>query len=134
MTDHVPHLHVCITCRASRPLAPGDTPPGAHLHAAIARLLTDAPSVILHDVSCLALCDRGCAAAIAMPGRWTYLLGGLEDHMAGDLLTYAASYAASPTGALMPSRRPASLKAAMIGRVPAPENLVPENLVPETLV
>jgi predicted metal-binding protein len=44
--------------------------------------------------------------------------------MAGDLLTYAASYAASPTGALMPSRRPAALKAAMIGRVPAPENLV----------
>jgi len=72
-------------------------------------------------VSCLASCERGCAAAISMPGKWTNLLGFLSPALASDLLVYAQAYAASPTGTVMPSRRPASLGTLILGRVPHPE-------------
>lgn len=75
--------------------------------------------VTLHPVSCLAACDRGCTAAIAMPGRWTWLLGHLGPEKAEDLLAYARLYAASPRGTVMPSRRPASLADMVLGRLPA---------------
>jgi predicted metal-binding protein len=117
----VPSLHVCVTCRAGLPLAEGATPPGAQLHDAVARLLpADAAApLLLRPVVCLASCSRGCTAAIAMPGKWTYLLGGLHADMAADLLSYGAAYAASVNGTLMPSRRPASLRDAVLARFPA---------------
>ena len=71
---------VCTTCRAGRTLAEGETPPGTLLYDALAGLIAagnDAP-VTLAEVACLACCERGCACAIAMPGKWTYLLGGLD--------------------------------------------------------
>jgi predicted metal-binding protein len=115
----LPRLHVCLTCRAGRPLADGETPPGTHLHDEIARRLTGAsPPCVLRPVVCLASCARGCAAAISMPGKWTYLLGGLHAGLADDLLTYGAAYAASANGTLMPSRRPASLRDAILARFP----------------
>jgi predicted metal-binding protein len=109
-----PRLIVCTTCRAGRALAEGETPPGALLHAA----LQSASEIELREVACLANCDQGCSAAIATPGKWTYLLGHLTPELAGDLLQYAASYAASATGTVLPSRRPASLRHMIIGRVP----------------
>ncbi len=36
-----PRLIVCTTCRAGQPLAEGETPPGAHLHAALAALIAE---------------------------------------------------------------------------------------------
>ncbi len=45
VSDLVPRLHVCTTCRAGRPLAEGETAPGQHLHDALAGLVTaDRPS------------------------------------------------------------------------------------------
>ena len=116
-------LHVCVTCRAGRPLPEDGTPPGAHLFAAIAGLLegSEAPPVELRDVACLASCERGCAAAISMPGKWSYLLGGLSIAKAGDLLAYASAYRDSKTGTIMPSRRPASLADMILARFPAQE-------------
>ena len=114
-----PRLIVCTTCRAGRELAEGDTPPGAHLHAELVRLIdAHAAPVALHPVACLANCERGCSAALAMPGKWTFFLGHLSPDMAADLLTYAATYAAHPTGTVMPSRRPASLRHAVLARIP----------------
>lgn len=116
-----PRLIVCITCRAGRTLAEGETPPGALLHAALSRLIAQSrenPPVELWEISCMANCERGCSAAIAMPGKWTYVLGYLSPELAADLLTYAAVYAATATGTVMPSRRPASLGKAVIARVP----------------
>jgi predicted metal-binding protein len=113
-------LHVCITCRGAEPPEEGRTPPGARLHAALAGLIRD-PALRLAPVACLANCERGCSAAISAAGKWTYLLGGLSPALAADLLAYAATYAASRNGTVLPSRRPASLRAAVIGRVPAPE-------------
>jgi predicted metal-binding protein len=116
-----PRLIVCITCRAGRELADGETPPGALLHAELSRLLvpsSGAAAVDLREASCMANCERGCSAAIAMPGKWTYVLGHLAPGLAADLLAYAGTYAASATGTVMPSRRPATLARVVIARVP----------------
>ncbi|CAH2601103.1 conserved protein of unknown function [Rhodovastum atsumiense] len=116
-------LIVCTTCRAGRPLAEGETPPGALLHADLQRrIVEDADSRLeLAEVKCLACCDRGCSCAITMPGKWTYLLGHLSPGSAGDLLEYATAYLASASGAVLPSRRPPALRGAVIGRLPAAE-------------
>ena len=118
MPDPIARLHVCVTCRAGRPPAAADTPPGALLHAALVRLVRDG-SCEIRDVACLASCARGCAAAISMPGKWSYLLGKLSVAHAPDLLAYAAAYSASASGTVLPSRRPASLRDVILGRFPA---------------
>ncbi len=114
-------LILCTTCRTGRILAEGETAPGALLYEAVRGLIAargTEPLVELYEVACLANCDHGCSAAITMPGKWTYLLGRLNAALAGDLLAYAACYAASTTGTVLPSRRPASLRHMIIGRVP----------------
>jgi predicted metal-binding protein len=122
--ESLPRLHVCVTCRVGRTLAEGEPPPGARLHAALTGLQgSDGAGVRVCSVVCLANCERGCSAAISAAGKWTYLLGGLDPAHAADLLHYAASYAASASGTVLPSRRPASLRHAVLARVPAPELL-----------
>jgi predicted metal-binding protein len=118
-----PILHVCSTCDAGCDLPADGVPPGKRLHDAIARLLSvqDAPVLELRGVRCLASCERGCTAAISAPGKWTYLLGRLSPAQAPDILTYGAAYAASATGTVLPTRRPASLQHAILGRFPAQE-------------
>jgi predicted metal-binding protein len=116
-----PRLILCTTCRNGRALAEGEKTPGALLHETLNALIAKqgGPSPVdLHEVACLANCDRGCSAVIAMPGKWTYLLGHLHETVAADLLAYAAAYAASPTGTVLPSQRPHSLRHMIIGRVP----------------
>ena len=116
-----PCLILCTTCRSGgTPPQEGEEPPGAVLHAALqARLHDDrAARIDLRAAACLANCERGCSAAIAMPGKWTYLLGFLDPALADDLLAYAESYARSETGIVLPSRRPASLRNMIIGRIP----------------
>ena len=118
-----PRLHVCVTCRVGRTLAPGEAPPGALLHAALADRLPHGAALRIAPVACMANCERGCSAAISAAGKWTYLLGGLGPAHAADLLAYAAQYAASASGTVLPSRRPASLRGAVLARIPAPELL-----------
>lgn len=118
MPDPRPVLHVCTTCRTGLPLADGQVPPGRTMHDAVAALLPADSAVELRSVECLSSCDHGCAAAISAPGKWTYLLGRLTPSLAPDLLIYAGTYAASRTGSVLPSRRPASLARMVLGRVP----------------
>ena len=120
MTDTLPRLHVCTTCRAGLPLADGAVPPGAHLHQAILGAVAAAPvpPFVVEPVVCLSSCSQGCAAAISMPGKWTYVLGHLSPDMIGDLLIYGAAYGASATGTVLPSRRPAALRDMILARVP----------------
>jgi predicted metal-binding protein len=135
MPDHPPPvLHICTTCRAGRELLPGATPPGRLFHDAVAASLADPPQVELREVVCLSSCDHGCAAAISAAGKWTYVLGRLEPSMIPDLLTYAASYAGSKTGTVLPSKRPASLGRMILARVPdltVPDLTVPDLTKPE---
>lgn len=117
----LPLLHVCITCRAGRPLVAGVPVAGQQVYDAVAAALARqaSPAVRLAPVKCLAACDHGCTAAIASPGKWSTLLGRLNPELAGDLLLYGAAYAASASGAVLPSRRPASLANVVLGRLPA---------------
>lgn len=122
----LPRLIVCTTCQAGRTLAPGEAPAGALLYAALAGHLAQSPSAPpaeLRGATCMANCLRGCSAALAMPGKWIYVLGHLKPGHAADLLTYAAAYAASATGTVMPSRRPASLANVVLARVPPQEHV-----------
>ena len=116
-------LHVCVTCRAGRDLAPEDRRPGRDLLDAVAAALPAGGPVELREVTCLAVCEQGCAAAITAPGKWGYLLGRLGVEHAADLVTYGATYAASAHGAVLPSRRPASLRSVMLGRIPSLQEL-----------
>ena len=113
-------LHVCTTCRAGAEKRPGIAVAGHVLHDRLAGLLAAdlSPPVRLAAVECLAVCDQGCAAAIATPGKWSYLLGRLAPDTAEDLLVFARSYGLSGTGTVMPSRRPASLARMILGRIP----------------
>ncbi|MFC3123572.1 DUF1636 family protein [Pseudoroseomonas globiformis] len=122
---HPPTLVVCTTCRARRPLAEGETAPGRILHDAVAEALAAAAGtpLRLRAVACLSACEHGCTAVMMAPGKWSYLLGGL-DHaaapdLAADLIAYAATYHASANGAVLRSRRPESLRHAVLGRVPS---------------
>ncbi len=114
----IPVLHVCTTCRAGLPFTEGQPARGRLMHDAVAGLLAAEPAVELREVACLSSCESGCAAAISSPGKWTYLLGRLDPALASDLLAYAATYAASRNGTVLPSKRPESLARVVLGRVP----------------
>jgi predicted metal-binding protein len=126
-----PILHICVTCRGGQALALDalaldPKPPGAQLHDALAQMNAAAGGPVdIRQVSCLAACDRGCTAAIAMPGRFSYLLGGLSPQTAEDVFDYALRYAASKTGLVLPSKRAESLRHAVLGRFPGAESPVP---------
>jgi predicted metal-binding protein len=115
-----PVLHVCVTCRAGQPLEPGDTPPGAHLYAALEALNAEqGEPVELRQVACLASCERGCAAAIMTPGQFGYLLGNLSVEKAADVLDYARRYPTAKNGFVLRSQRAESLRDSILGRMPA---------------
>jgi predicted metal-binding protein len=119
MTDR-PCLYVCTTCRANQPLVEGEPVLGQQLFDGVATLLaqTNTPPVELRPIICLGNCPQGCSAAVAEPGKWTYLLGHLAPTHAADLLAYAAAYAASDNGTVWRSGRAPSLRDAIVARVP----------------
>jgi len=114
-----PRLAVCLTCRAGQEMDDDAPRPGRLLFDALSeRCNGDGPAVDLLPVECLSLCDHGCSAAISVAGKWSYLLGGLDEAMADDLITYARAYGVSKTGLVLPSKRPASLANMVMGRMP----------------
>ena len=118
-TPSRPRLAVCVTCRAGGEWVEGEVRPGRRLHDALAQRCDGGEAAVdLMPVECLSACDHGCAAAISIDGKWSYLLGRLDASLADDLLTYAASYAVSKTGLVLPSKRPASLASMVLGRMP----------------
>jgi predicted metal-binding protein len=120
VTGARPVLHVCVTCRAGAACDDGRDPPGARLYGRLQRLNADAAAPLdLRPVACLAACDRGCTAAISMPGQFGYLLGGLSAAIAGDVLDYARLYPAAKNGFVLLSKRAPSLRDSILGRMPA---------------
>ena len=113
-------VHICVTCKASEVCEDDAERPGLRFRRALeAAAADDADWLEIREVSCLASCDHGCAAAISMAGKWSYLLGRLGAPKAADILTYARTYRASKTGLVLPSKRPASLHDAVLGRMPS---------------
>ena len=124
MTDRRPVLHICLTCKPAgeEPARPDGGAAGARLHDAVvdrlrARDLIQA--VRVNPVTCMANCEQGCSLAVSAPGKWAYLAGYLSAELADDVIDYALVYAASKTGAVMPSKRAPSLRDVIVARVPA---------------
>lgn len=120
--DSLPEVsvHVCVTCKAGEP--DEAERPGLRFLRALDTVAAAAAAtewLAIREVSCLASCDHGCAAAISMAGKWSYLLGRLNEPKAADFLAYARTYRASKSGVVLPSKRPASLHDAVLGRMPS---------------
>lgn len=110
-------LHVCVTCRAGQPVAEGETTPGAGLFAALKALETPA-GVEIVPVECLSACTQGCSVALSAPGRWSYVYGRLSSDDAAEILSGAASYAASADGIVPWRERPQIFRKQSLARIP----------------
>lgn len=108
-------LFICVTCRREGE-APAEPRPGARLFA---KLQEQAPDLDIVPVECLSNCNRSCTAAVTAPGKWTYVVGGLDpDQHAGDLLQFAHLHDASADGLTVWRERPAHIRKNTIARVP----------------
>lgn len=113
-------LHVCITCRANRAVGEGEICAGARLHEAARHSAPE--GVVVAPVTCLSACSRGCAVALAGPGRWTYVYGGIAPETdLGPLLEGAALYAGSADGIVPWRDRPEIFRRNVIARMPPRE-------------
>ena len=113
-------LHVCVTCRAGRPLDDDQPRAGAVLFAALG---ADAPeSVRVVPAECLSACDHGCNIALTGPGRWSYVYGRLDPatHV-NDILQGAAAYAATADGIVPWRDRPVIFRKQSLARIPPTE-------------
>jgi predicted metal-binding protein len=111
-----------VTCRAGEACEDDAERPGLRFRRALGEALAqseDADWLEIREAACLASCERGCAVAVSMAWKWSYLLGHLGEEKAADFLTYTQTYRASKTGLVLPSKRPASLHDAVLGRMPS---------------
>ena len=125
----VSRLLVCTRCRA-----PGADPEAPRAGAALLAALASRPlpkGVTLAGVACMSGCKRACAAALAAPGKITYLFGDLAADAASvaDLHAVAAAHRADPLGHLPRATRPERLRAGILARVP-PLHLLPSGGAP----
>lgn len=115
-------LHVCATCKMSRPLPEGEVPPGTRLLSALQAV--GAPEgVRIVPVECLSACDHGCNIALTGPGRWSYLYRGLDpDVHVDDILAGVAAYAATADGIVPWRERPLIFRKQSLARIPPLES------------
>ena len=107
-------LYVCITCR--REGDPFEPRPGARLYAALKEQAADLEVV---PVECLSNCTRSCSAAVAAPGKWTYVVGHLDpDRNVADIAQFARLHRASADGLTVWRERPEHVRKNTIARVP----------------
>jgi predicted metal-binding protein len=113
-------LYICTTCRKGSTEEPY---PGAKMLDAV-NALACPEGVEIRGVECLSACTNGCSVALAAPGKWTYLYGGLDpaEH-AGEILRGAGLYAASADGIPPWRARPDIFRKNVIGRTPPLTNL-----------
>ena len=113
-------LFVCITCKdASAPAGDGVRPdfvrPGARLYEA----LKARSEIEVVPVECLSNCTRSCTAAVAAPGKWTYVVGHLDpDRNVADMLAFARLHDATADGLTVWRDRPEHVRKNTIARVP----------------
>ena len=108
-------LFVCITCRREAD-PPTDIRPGARLYAA---LKEQAGDLDVQPVECLSNCTRSCTAAVAAPGKWTYVVGHLDpDRNVSDMVHFARLHRTSADGLTVWRDRPVHVRQNTIARVP----------------
>ena len=113
-------LFVCVTCRREGD-PPAEVRPGARLYAALkAAALEGAEGDLdVQPVECLSNCTRACTAAVAAPGKWTYVVGHLDpDQHVADMVQFARLHRASADGLTVWRDRPVHVRKNTIARVP----------------
>lgn len=113
-------LYVCITCRGNGDVAAGESRAGARLLAAIEQGSAEADEgIAVVGVECLSNCSRSCSAAVAAPGKWTYVIGNLDpERHASDILAFARQHSTHELGLPVWRERPEHIRKNTIARVP----------------
>ncbi len=113
-------LYVCVTCRGNGDVGGGEPRPGARLLTAIEQGSAGAgEGVAVVGVECLSNCSRSCSAAVAAPGKWTYVIGNLDpERHASDILAFARQHSAHELGLPVWRERPEHIRKNTIARVP----------------
>lgn len=125
-------LTVCRTCRPEG-ADPNDVPPGEELGRRAAAALRDArpDRVEIRAIACLSACKQACAATVAAPGKFSYVVAGLTPDDAEALVAFAGLHAEAPDGVPPWRERPGKVRKNTISRVPPPD--MPHPLVEEIL-
>jgi len=109
-------IFVCVACKAGDD---ADVKPGGRLIEALRARLAGNANAVVEPVECLAVCKRPATIAFAASGKWTYVIGDLDvDAHVDDVITAAASYAASENGIVPWKERPACFRKGVISRLP----------------
>ena len=121
-------VFVCISCR--RKLGEGEDQfdhPGPALAERISAVLADDPTISVVPVECLAVCKRPCTVALAGDGKWTYVVGDLDNvaHFE-EVAAVARAYAATDNGIVPWKERPATFRKGVISRIPPLGFIQPE--------
>ena len=113
-------LYVCMTCRGNGEVIAGEPRPGARLLAAIEQGSAEAgEGIAVVGVECLSNCARSCSAAVAAPGKWTYVIGNLDpEQHASDILAFARQHSAHELGLPVWRERPEHIRKNTIARIP----------------
>lgn len=113
-------LYVCVTCRGGGEASAGEPRSGARLLAAVERGSAQAgANLSVVGVECLSNCSRSCSAAVAAPGKWTYVIGNLDpEQHASDILAFAHQHSAHDLGLPVWRERPEHIRKNTIARVP----------------
>ena len=121
-------VFVCISCR--RHLGDDENQfdhPGPALAESVRALLADDPTIDVVPVECLAVCKRPCTVALAADGKWTYVIGDLDNVAhCEDVAAAARAFANSENGIVPWKERPATFRKGVISRIPPIEFVQPE--------
>ena len=116
-------LHVCTSCRArGAQREPKENRAGFKLYQNLRRILEESPLasyVMVKPAECLSLCPRPCGIALSSPGAWSYLFADQDPEQSPDDIVKCISIYLNTKEGFMPrDRRPASLGASVMGRIP----------------
>ncbi|WP_102108599.1 DUF1636 family protein [Oceaniglobus roseus] len=102
---------ICGSCRS-------DTAPeaGAALVSALEGRLPE--GFRLTRVDCMSICAQPVSLAFRAPGKALYLFAGIGEADVGDVLAFAALFAASGDGEIADARPAGRLRFCLRGRVP----------------
>lgn len=121
-------VFVCISCR--RRLGEDDQQfdhPGPALAQRVRELLADDQTIDVVEVECLAVCKRPCTVALAAEGKWTYVVGDLDNvSHCEEVAAAARAFADSENGIVPWKERPATFRKGVISRIPPLKTLTPE--------
>ncbi len=124
----VTKVFVCVSCK--RRLGEGENDfdhPGPALAARVRALLADDAHIDVVEVDCLAVCKRPCTVALAGDGKWTYVVGDLDNVAhCEEVASAARAFAQSENGIVPWKERPATFRKGVISRIPPLSTIQPE--------